>query len=53
VVTIWRSGHRSPQAAELPDGGGAQTADVTGGMTAWARAGLPVLGRDGSDGVIA
>ncbi|MBA5219905.1 rhodanese-like domain-containing protein [Streptomyces griseoaurantiacus] len=53
VVTLWRSGHRSPQAAELPDGGGAQTADVTGGMADRACAGLPVVGPGGSEGVLA
>lgn len=53
VVTICRSGHRSRQAASLLAGRGLQATDVVGGMTAWARAGLPVIGQDGSDGVIA
>ncbi|MFF0106736.1 rhodanese-like domain-containing protein [Streptomyces hirsutus] len=54
VVTICRSGHRSRQAAELPAGRGVEATEVTGGMTAWARAGLPVTGgQDGSGGVIA
>ncbi|MFD5231394.1 rhodanese-like domain-containing protein [Streptomyces qaidamensis] len=53
VVTICRSGHRSQQAAELLAGRGVQATDVTGGMTAWARAGLPVIGPGGSGGVIA
>lgn len=53
VITICRSGHRSQQAAGLLAGRGVKATDVTGGMTAWARAGLPVIGQDGRDGVIA
>ncbi|MEU1854190.1 rhodanese-like domain-containing protein [Streptomyces sp. NPDC019990] len=53
VVTICRSGHRSQQAARLLAGRGVQATDVTGGMTAWARAGLPVIGPGGGNGVIA
>ncbi|MFM9589363.1 rhodanese-like domain-containing protein [Streptomyces scabiei] len=53
VITICRSGHRSQQAARLLAGHGVTVTDVTGGMTAWARAGLPVIGQDGSNGVIA
>ncbi|WNM31118.1 rhodanese-like domain-containing protein [Streptomyces sp. Li-HN-5-11] len=53
VVTICRSGHRSRQAATLLAGRGVQATDVTGGMTAWARAGLPVIGQGGGAGVIA
>ncbi|MFI6697903.1 rhodanese-like domain-containing protein [Streptomyces sp. NPDC050509] len=53
VVTICRSGHRSQQAAELLAGRGVEATDVTGGMTAWARQGLPVTGEGGGSGVIA
>ncbi|MEU5111453.1 rhodanese-like domain-containing protein [Streptomyces longwoodensis] len=53
VVTICRSGHRSQQAAKLLAARGVQATDVTGGMTAWARAGLPVIGSGGTEGVIA
>ncbi|MFG2298295.1 rhodanese-like domain-containing protein [Streptomyces sp. NPDC048603] len=53
VVTICRSGHRSRQAAKLLAGRGVQATDVTDGMTAWARAGLPVTGQGGGGGVIA
>lgn len=53
VVTICRSGHRSRQAAKLLTGRGLHATDVTGGMTAWAREGLPVTGQGGSDGVMA
>jgi rhodanese-related sulfurtransferase len=53
VVAICRSGHRSQQAAKLLAGRGIQATDVTGGMTAWAREGLPVTGQGGGSGVIA
>ncbi|EYT79798.1 sulfurtransferase [Streptomyces sp. Tu 6176] len=49
VVAICRSGHRSRQAARLLAGRGVQATDVTGGMTAWARAGLPVSGPGDGD----
>ncbi|MFD9107961.1 rhodanese-like domain-containing protein [Streptomyces bottropensis] len=52
VVAICRSGHRSQQAAKLLAGRGIEAGDVTGGMTAWAREGLPVAGQGGG-GVIA
>ena len=41
------------QAAKLLTVRGVQATDVTGGMTAWAREGLPVIGQGGSNGVIA
>ncbi|MGW0584693.1 rhodanese-like domain-containing protein [Streptomyces sp. NPDC002920] len=53
VVAICRSGKRSQQAAEILAGHGVDATDVTGGMTAWARDGLPMAGPDGDDGVIA
>lgn len=52
VVAICRSGRRSQQAAELLAGRGIEAGDVTGGMAAWAREGLPVAGQ-GGPGVIA
>lgn len=53
VVAICRSGKRSQQAAEILAGRGVEATDVTGGMTAWSGAGLPVAGPGGDDGVIA
>ncbi|QEU96880.1 rhodanese-like domain-containing protein [Streptomyces kanamyceticus] len=53
VVTICRSGNRSRQAAKLLAGRDVDATDVSGGMTAWARQGLPVIGGGGSSGVIA
>ncbi|MGW6316512.1 rhodanese-like domain-containing protein [Streptomyces sp. NPDC055099] len=52
VVAICRSGHRSQQATKLLAGRGIEATDVTGGMVAWAREGLPVTGQGGG-GVIA
>ncbi|MFF9981847.1 rhodanese-like domain-containing protein [Streptomyces erythrochromogenes] len=53
LMVICRSGHRSRQAAELLAGRGAEAVDVTGGMQAWASAGLPVVDERGSSGRIA
>ncbi|MFD8212877.1 rhodanese-like domain-containing protein [Streptomyces sp. NPDC059697] len=53
VVAICRSGRRSRQAVEILTGRGTKATDVTGGMVAWARDGLPVAGPDGDDGAIA
>ncbi|GAA3279948.1 rhodanese-like domain-containing protein [Streptomyces lavendulae] len=50
VVTICRSGHRSRQAAKLLARRGVDARDVTGGMAARARAGLPVTGGGGGGG---
>ncbi|MFI1865791.1 rhodanese-like domain-containing protein [Streptomyces jumonjinensis] len=52
LVLICRSGHRSRQAARLLRARGADAVDVTGGMTAWARKGLPVQGSAGSAGTV-
>ncbi|MER6406104.1 rhodanese-like domain-containing protein [Streptomyces viridosporus] len=53
VVAICRSGRRSQQAAQLLTDRGVEAVDVTGGMTAWAEAGLPVVDERGRDGRIA
>lgn len=42
VITICQSGGRSARAAALLRQQGLDVVDVRGGMTAWARAGLPV-----------
>ncbi|GCB50807.1 rhodanese-like domain-containing protein [Streptomyces sp. NL15-2K] len=52
VVTICRSGNRSRTAADMLTAAGVEATDVTAGMTAWARQGLPVIGVNGSGGVI-
>jgi rhodanese-related sulfurtransferase len=38
-----RSGRRSAMAADLLNRRGYRVANLTGGMTAWATAGLPVI----------
>ncbi|MFK0025440.1 rhodanese-like domain-containing protein [Streptomyces sp. NPDC090798] len=53
VVAIRRSGRRSRQAVEILTGRGTKATDVTGGMVARARAGLPAARPDGDDGAIA
>ncbi|MCP9210442.1 rhodanese-like domain-containing protein [Streptomyces sp. NEAU-Y11] len=53
VVAICRSGHRSQRAATLLDARGVDAVDVTGGMNAWAAAGLPVVDEGGQGGRIA
>ncbi|WP_255953272.1 rhodanese-like domain-containing protein [Streptomyces odontomachi] len=51
-VLICRSGNRSQRAARLLAGRGVQAVDVTGGMTAWARQGLPVRDGNGAAGTV-
>ncbi|GAB2909390.1 rhodanese-like domain-containing protein [Streptomyces heilongjiangensis] len=53
LVVICRSGNRSRRAAELLVARGAQAVDVIGGMSDWARAGLPVVDARGGSGTIA
>ncbi|WP_326593445.1 rhodanese-like domain-containing protein [Streptomyces sp. NBC_01294] len=53
LMVICRSGHRSRQAARLLTERGAEAVDVTGGMNAWAAAGLPVVDGHGNRGSIA
>ncbi|WLQ45211.1 rhodanese-like domain-containing protein [Streptomyces laculatispora] len=50
LVLICCSGQRSQHAARLPRERGTEAADVTGGMKAWARQGLPVQDTAGAAG---
>lgn len=50
VVTVCRSGARSARAASLLAGSGREVVNLSGGMRAWQRAGLPVVGRGGRPG---
>lgn len=53
VLCICRSGGRSAKATEALRAAGIDAANVTGGMTAWAEAGLPVIRTDGQPGTVA
>lgn len=53
VVTVCRSGMRSARAASLLAGQGRQVHNVSGGMRAWAAAGLPVVAKGGRSGTVA
>ncbi|MDR0358766.1 MAG: rhodanese-like domain-containing protein [bacterium] len=50
VITVCRSGLRSSRAARLLADHGHEVVNLTGGMIAWARAGLPVVDRDSRPG---
>jgi rhodanese-related sulfurtransferase len=53
VVTVCRSGARSARAAALLARDGREVSNLSGGMHAWARAGLPVVARGGGPGRVA
>ena len=53
VVTVCRSGARSARAAALLARDGREVSNLSGGMHAWARAGLPVVAKGGGPGRIA
>ncbi len=53
VVTVCRSGARSARAAAMLALAGVDVRNLTGGMTAWEGAGLPVVAADGRPGTIA
>ena len=52
VVTVCRSGARSADAAARLAAAGIHARNVVGGMSSWARAGLPVVRGDGRPGQI-
>ncbi|TIC78689.1 rhodanese-like domain-containing protein [Nocardioides sp. GY 10127] len=43
VVAVCRSGNRSGRAAEALAGAGVDVVNMTGGVLAWAEAGLPLV----------
>ncbi|WP_018584071.1 rhodanese-like domain-containing protein [Salinispora arenicola] len=53
VIAVCRSGRRSATATAQLRAAGLDASNLTGGMTAWARAGLPVRTDDGRDGTVA
>lgn len=50
ILLVCRSGNRSARAAKLLAGQRADVANVRGGMSAWQRMGLPVVGKGGRPG---
>ena len=52
VVAICRGGNRSRQAAKALAARGVDVVDVSGGMGAWQRAGLPVVDGRGRPGTV-
>ena len=50
ILTICRSGHRSPLAARQLKRAGYQVTNVDGGTMAWEKAGLPIVERPGQAG---
>ena len=52
LIAICRSGGRSGQATELLTAAGADVRNMTGGMNAWAEAGLPVVTDVGGPGAV-
>jgi rhodanese-related sulfurtransferase len=53
LITVCRSGHRSAIASGLLRGAGRDASNLTGGMNAWADAGLPVVTDRDTPGQIA
>lgn len=53
IVTVCRSGSRSAHAARLLARQGYDVVNLSGGMFAWQRAGMPVIGSSGRPGRVA
>ncbi len=53
VLALCRSGNRSGKAAQVLAAAGVDVRNVTGGMKAWAAAGLPVVTAAGRPGTVA
>ena len=53
VVTVCRSGARSARVAAMLAREGREVSNLSGGMHAWARAGLPVVAKGGGPGRVA
>ena len=52
IITVCRSGRRSAIAANLLTRHGYQATNLSGGMNAWATAGLPVITNGGKPGQV-
>ena len=53
IITVCRSGRRSAVATGLLRRHGRTAANLTGGMNAWAAAGLPIVTERGTPGQVA
>jgi rhodanese-related sulfurtransferase len=53
LITVCRSGHRSVPAAAVLTAIGHAASNLTGGMRAWASAGLPIVATGGGQGRVA
>lgn len=53
IVTVCRSGSRSRHAAKVLSQQGYDVINLSGGMSAWERAGLPVVAASGRRGRVA
>lgn len=53
IIVACRSGNRSARATAILTSAGLDAANLTGGMSAWARSGLPVVSSSGGPGTVA
>lgn len=53
IVTVCRSGKRSARAAAILTEAGRDASNLTGGMHAWVRSGLPIVAKGGGPGRVA
>jgi len=53
IVVVCRSGNRSARAAKVLTKAGFDAVNLTGGMTAWKAAGLPLVNSRGKKGTVA
>lgn len=53
IVAVCRSGNRSGKAADVLAAAGLPVHNLTGGMKAWAQAGLPIVTDTGGPGTVA
>jgi rhodanese-related sulfurtransferase len=52
IILVCRSGNRSAQATAILTAAGLDASNLTGGMSAWARSGLPVVSNNGGPGTV-
>jgi rhodanese-related sulfurtransferase len=52
IILVCRSGNRSAQATAILTAAGLDASNLTGGMSAWARSGLPVVSNNGAPGTV-